>query len=221
MKGVLDPVSSSRFGQKCAAHIPSLPNSPRKQRLVKAVNFSPFSNAFALAIEFNKYIVFCVALLRFYACPPAVLMEISKRPINAVYGASIRALSHVVQKILENKPSIANMYPSRAILLIFGVAGFRTATNHVYPSVICFGMDAAKSVAVREPIVPTPTCKAAINATPSTTRACVDLKFGAANWACSDLFHSFILQQNNFKGKPLAGLTKRRQAEYEQCKGDA
>lgn len=28
-----------------------------------------------------------------------------------------------------------------------------------------------------------------------------------------------VLRWDRFKGKPLAGLTKRRQAEYEQCKG--
>ena len=28
-----------------------------------------------------------------------------------------------------------------------------------------------------------------------------------------------ILRWDKFKGKPLAGLTKRRQAEYQQCKG--
>lgn len=28
-----------------------------------------------------------------------------------------------------------------------------------------------------------------------------------------------VLRWDKFKGKPLAGLTKRRQAEYEQCKG--
>ena len=34
--------------------------------------------------------------------------------------------------------------------------------------------------------------------------------------ACSQ-----ILRWDKFKGKPLAGLTKRRQTEYQQCKGDA
>lgn len=30
-----------------------------------------------------------------------------------------------------------------------------------------------------------------------------------------------VLRWDKFNGKPLAGLTKRRQAEYQQCKGDA
>lgn len=221
MKAAFNPIPEIRPRQQCVLNGPSLPQPPSHQRLVESVNLGPLRNALARSLKLNKHVAFCISLLRLDIRPSAVFREITSVAVDAVNRAAIWTLTHVVQKVLKDHPSVAYGYPNCSVTRVFVMAWVGAASDHVHPGVVRRGGRSPQCMAVREPVVSTPASDAAIDAAPQSAWTDSGFKRRPADRASSGFFHVKILPQNSFLGqeKPLPGLTKRRQSDFSTCTG--
>ena len=83
-------------------------------------------------------ICFDVVLLSSRSSPSAILLEVSKFPVNPVYGHSVRSFTHIFKEVFKRlSPTLTHVNPDCPIPFVLSGTDSMTPANHTHVRGIC------------------------------------------------------------------------------------